>query len=59
MAYIKNFETPEHKHQRFSQAAKSDYEAWDNPTVKPKNSKQQGFFEEHIRQYTELISWAR
>lgn len=59
MAYIKNFETPEHKHQRFSQAAKSNYEAWDNPTVKPKNNNQQSFFSDHIKQYTEMISYFR
>lgn len=34
MAYIKNFETEAHKHSRMQFAPKSEYEAWDNPTVK-------------------------
>lgn len=59
MAYIKNFESQEHKHERFSQSPKSNHDAWDNPTVKPVKSSQQSFFEEHIKQYTELISWMR
>lgn len=43
MAYIKNFESQEHKHERFSQSPKSNHDAWDNPTVKPVKSSQQSF----------------
>lgn len=59
MAYIKNFETPEHKHNRMSNAPKSNYSALDNSTVKPKTTSQQNFFNAHIKQYTEFISWCR
>lgn len=59
MAYIKNFEKPETKHSRFSQTFTSNHDPLDNPTVKPKTSGQESFFNEHIKQYTELISWAR
>lgn len=59
MPYIQNYESEEHRHERMSQAPKSNHDPWDNPTVKPKNSKQQSFFQNHIKQYTELISWAR
>lgn len=59
MAYIQNFEKPETKHERFSQVPKSDYEPWDNPTVKPKTEGQQSFFQAHIKQYTEMISFFR
>lgn len=59
MAYIKNFESTEHKHDRMSQGAKSNYDPLDNPTVKPVNNSQQDFFHEHIKQYSELISFFR
>lgn len=59
MAYIKNYESDEHKHQRFQHALKSDYDPDANPSVKSKTTKQQSFFNKHIKQYTELISWAR
>ncbi len=59
MAYIKNFEKPETKHNRLSQTFKSNNDPWDNPTVKPKTNGQEDFFKKHIKQYTELISWAR
>lgn len=59
MAYIKNFEKPETKHQRMSQTPTSDYEPWDNPTVKSSSENQKDFFHEHIKQYSDLISWAR
>lgn len=59
MAYIQNFEKPETKHSRFQNVAKSNYNPWDNPTVKPKTSKQESFFKSHLKQYTDFISWAR
>lgn len=59
MAYIKNFESAEHKHQRMENTPTSNYDAWDNPTVKSKTSAQETFFKKHIKQYTEFISWCR
>lgn len=44
MAYIKNFEKPETKHQRMSQVPTSNYDPWDNPTVKPSSKNQNDFF---------------
>lgn len=59
MAYIKNFEKSETKHQRMVQAPKSNYDPEDNATVKPVKSSQKDFFREHIEQYHDFISWAR
>lgn len=59
MAYIQNFEKPETKHARMSRAPTSNYEAWDNPTVKATSKGQKDFFHTHIKQYSDLISWAR
>lgn len=59
MAYIKNFEKEETKHNRMSQAPKSNHDPLDNPTVKPVKSSQQDFFREHLKQYSDFISWAR
>ena len=59
MAYIKNFEKPETKHQRMSQVPTSNYDPWDNPTVKPSSKNQNDFFHEHIKQYSDLIAWMR
>ena len=59
MAYIKNFEKPETKHQRDVNTAKDNHNPWDNPTVKPVKSSQTDFFHKHIQQYSDLISWAR
>lgn len=59
MAYIKNFESEEHRHQRMENTPKSNYDAWDNPTVKSKTTAQDTFFKKHIKQYTEFISWCR
>lgn len=59
MAYIKDFESDEHRHERMSQSPKSNHEPWDNPTIKPINSSQQDFFHKHIKQYSDFISWAR
>lgn len=59
MAYIKNFEKPETKHQRMSQVPSSNYDPWDNPTVKPSSKNQNDFFHEHIKQYSDLIAWMR
>lgn len=59
MAYIKNFEKPETKHQRMVQAPKSNYDPEDNATVKPTTKSQTNFFHEHIEQYYDFISWAR
>lgn len=59
MAYIKNFESEEHRHQRMENTPKSNYDAWDNPTVKSKTMAQDTFFKNHIKQYTEFISWCR
>lgn len=59
MAYIKNFESDRHKHERMENTFKDNYDAWDNPTVKPTTAKQNDFFKNHIKQYTDFISWAR
>ena len=59
MAYIHNFEREDTKHRRFSGTPTSNHEAWDNPTVTASNDSQKSFFEAHIRQYTEMISFFR
>lgn len=59
MAYIKNFEKPETKHNRDLQTAKDNHNPWDNPTVQPTKKSEKSFFTEHIDQYSDLISWAR
>lgn len=59
MAYIKNFESDRHRHERMENTFKDNYDAWDNPTVKPITAKQNDFFKNHIKQYTDFISWAR
>ena len=59
MAYIHDFEREDTKHRRFSGTPTSNYGSWDNPTVTASNDSQKSFFEAHIKQYTELISWAR
>ena len=59
MAYIHDFEREDTKHRRMSGAPTSNYDAWDNPTVTANNDSQKSFFEAHIKQYTELISFFR
>ena len=59
MAYIHDFEREDTKHRRFSGTPTSNYESWDNPTVTASNDSQKSFFEAHIRQYTEMISFFR
>nr|DAZ37712.1 MAG TPA: Terminase large subunit [Caudoviricetes sp.] len=59
MAYIHDFEREDTKHRRMSGAPTSNYDAWDNPTVTASNDSQKSFFEAHIKQYTELISFFR
>lgn len=51
--------TAEYHHIADENAFSSNNDPWDNPTVKPKTSRQDSFFSEHIKQYVELISWAR
>ena len=59
MAYIKEFRRPETRHIHSEQSPTSNNDPWDNPTIKPKTSGQESFFKNHIKQYAELISWAR
>lgn len=59
MAYIHDFERADTRHRRMSGSPTSNYEPWDNPTIVVNDSKQKSFFEKHLRQYVEIISWAR
>lgn len=59
MAYIKNFEKPETKHQRDVQTPKDNNNPLDNPSVKPIKNAQKDFFHEHIQQYSDFIAWCR
>ena len=59
MAYIHDLEREDTKHRRMSGVPTSNYVARDNTTVTDSNDSQKSFFEAHIKQYTELISWAR
>ena len=59
MAYIQNFESDAHKHQRMENAPTSNYNPLDNSTLKVKSNPEKNFFESHLQQYSDFISWAR
>lgn len=59
MAFIKNFESDAHRHQRMITSPTSNYDPLDNPTVKGRTKEQESFFNQHIKQYSDFISWAR
>lgn len=49
----------ERNHRNADPDERTNYDAYDNPTVSAKSNEQKSFFEQHIKQYTEFISWAR
>ena len=59
MPSYKNFETKESLHNRRTGSATDNYDPWDNPTVKAKTDVQDSFFQTHIKQYSDFISWAK
>lgn len=59
MPSYKNFESKASLHNRRASSVTDNHDPWDNPTVKAKTDVQDSFFKGHIKQYAELISWAR
>lgn len=59
MASIKNYERPERRKARMVNDRPSDYDPLDNSPVEPLQEARRDFFNSHLKQYTELISFFR
>lgn len=59
MPWYKNYESAEHRHARQNPLEATNYDASSNSAVKGSSPEQTSFFQSHIKQYTEFISWAR